>query len=70
MRRLEFLCLTLLALMTTSLDVLAQIAEHKVNIYSAGVRMAGTVLYPQALEGKKLPKRLHILRICRLGRQN
>jgi len=55
MRRLEFLCFTLLALMATSLDVLAQIAERKVDIYSEGVRMSGTVLYPQALEGKKLP---------------
>ena len=55
MRKLEFLCFTLLALMTMSLDVLAQIAERKVDIYSAGVRMTGTVLYPQALEGKKLP---------------
>ena len=55
MRRLAFLCIALLALMTTSVNVLAQIAERKVDIYSAGVRMTGTVLYPQALEGKKLP---------------
>jgi uncharacterized protein len=55
MRRLAFLSLTLLALMATSLEVLAQIAQRQVDIYSAGVRMTGTVLYPQALEGKKLP---------------
>jgi hypothetical protein len=41
--------------MATSLDVLAQIAERKVDIYSEGVRMTGTVLFPQALEGRKLP---------------
>jgi dienelactone hydrolase len=45
-----FLCLIL-----TSLDALSQLAERKVDIYSEGVRMTGTVLYPQALEGKKLP---------------
>jgi dienelactone hydrolase len=55
MRKLEFLCLALLALTATSLDALAQIAERKVEIYSEGVRMSGTVLYSQALEGSKLP---------------
>ena len=55
MRRLGFLCLTLLALMAASVDALAQIAERKVDIYSEGVRMSGTVLYPQALEGTRLP---------------
>jgi len=55
MTRLGFLCLTLLALMATSVDALAQIAERKVDIYSEGVRMSGTVLYPQALEGTRLP---------------
>ena len=45
-----FLCLAL-----TSLDALSQLAERKVDIYSEGVRMTGAVLYPQALEGKKLP---------------
>jgi dienelactone hydrolase len=39
----------------TSLDALAQLTERKVDIYSEGVRMAGTVLYPQAEEGKRLP---------------
>jgi len=55
MNRLECLCFALLALIVTSLDALAQIAERKVDIYSEGVRMSGTVFYPQALEGKKLP---------------
>jgi dienelactone hydrolase len=55
MKRLEFLCLALLTLMAMSLDAFAQIAERKVDIYSEGVRMSGIVLYPQALEGSKLP---------------
>ena len=55
MRRLAFLYISLLALMAPSVDALAQIEERKVDIYSEGVRMTGTVLYPQALEGKKLP---------------
>jgi hypothetical protein len=44
MTRLELLCIALLVLMATSPDVLAQISERKVNIYSDGVRMTGTVL--------------------------
>jgi dienelactone hydrolase len=55
MKRLQFLCLVLLALTATSLDALAQIADREVDIYSDGVRMTGTVLYPQALAGNKLP---------------
>ena len=50
------ICLSLLTLIVTSLNALAQVAERRVDIYSQGVRMSGTVLYPQAaLEGKKLP---------------
>ena len=55
MRKLALHCLALLALVATSQGSLAQLAERKVDIYSEGVRMTGTVLYPQALEGKKLP---------------
>jgi hypothetical protein len=47
--------LAFIGLILTSLDALAQLAERKVDIYSEGVRMTGSVLYPQALEGKKLP---------------
>lgn len=45
----------LLGLLPASLDAFAQLAERKVNIYSEGVRMSGTVMYAQALEGRKLP---------------
>ena len=55
MRKLALHSLALLVLIGTSLDALAQLAERKVDIYSEGVRMTGTVLYPRALEGKKLP---------------
>jgi hypothetical protein len=46
--------LAALTLIVTSLDARAQFAERKVDIYSEGVRMAGTVLSPQGAEGKKL----------------
>ena len=55
MKKLALHALALLALIGTGHDALAQLAERKVDIYSEGVRMTGTVLYPQALEGKKLP---------------
>ena len=55
MRKFPLYFFALLCLILTSLDALSQLAERKVDIYSEGVRMTGTVLYPQALEGKKLP---------------
>jgi dienelactone hydrolase len=55
MSRRVFHCLAALALILTSLDALAQLAERKVDIYSEGVRMAGRVLYPEAAAAKKLP---------------
>jgi len=39
----------------SGLDASAKLAGRKVEIYSEGVRISGLVLYPQALEGKKLP---------------
>jgi alpha-beta hydrolase superfamily lysophospholipase len=55
MRRSPLYFLVFLGLILTSLDALAQLAERKVDIFSEGVRTAGSVLYAQALEGKKLP---------------
>jgi len=55
MQRSLLYFLAFLGLIFTSLGALAQLAERKVDIYSEGVRMTGTVLYPQSLEGKKLP---------------
>ncbi|HKQ24065.1 MAG TPA: alpha/beta fold hydrolase [Burkholderiales bacterium] len=55
MRRPPLYFFVLLGLILTSLDALAQLAERKVDIYSEGVRMTGSVLYAQPLEGKKLP---------------
>ena len=55
MKKLAFHCFALLALIVMHLDALAQLSERRVDIYSEGVRVAGSVLYPQALEGKKLP---------------
>ena len=55
MNKRAFDWLAALALMVTSLDALAQIAERKVDIYSEGVRMAGTLLYPQTAAAEKLP---------------
>jgi dienelactone hydrolase len=45
----------LLALVVLSFDALAQIAERKVDVYSEGVRMSGTVLHAQAVDGQNLP---------------
>ena len=55
MKRSPLYVFALLGLILSSLDALAQLAERKVDVYSEGVRMTGSVLYPQALEGKKLP---------------
>jgi dienelactone hydrolase len=55
MRRSPLYFFAFLGLILTSVDALAQLAERKVDIYSEGVRMTGAVLYPQALEGNKLP---------------
>jgi dienelactone hydrolase len=55
MRKLAFHFLAALPLILASLDALAQLAERKVDIYSEGVRMTGTVLHPQAAEGRKFP---------------
>ncbi len=55
MKRIVLICFGLLALMVTSMDALAQLAERKVDIFSEGIRMTGAVFYPKALEGRKLP---------------
>lgn len=55
MKRTAFHFLTLLILILTSLDAVAQLSERKVDVYSEGVRMTGLVIHSQALEGKKLP---------------
>lgn len=55
MKRRALICFGLLALMVTSMDALAQLAERKVDIFSEGIRMTGAVFYPKALEGRKLP---------------
>jgi len=55
MKRPAFHFLTLLILILTSLDAVAQLSERKVDVYSEGVRMTGTVIHLQALEGRKLP---------------
>jgi uncharacterized protein len=55
MRRSPLYFFALLGLVLTSLDALAQIAERKVDLYSEGTRLSGTVFHLQALEGKKLP---------------
>jgi dienelactone hydrolase len=47
--------LATLAFIAASFDAVAQIVERKVDIYSEGVRMVGTVLHSQPVDGKKLP---------------
>jgi dienelactone hydrolase len=55
MTPLALRCVAALALLVTSLDALAQLAERKVDIYSEGVRMAGRLIYPQPAAAEKLP---------------
>ena len=55
MRRVTLKLLFLLILTFASLSAAAQTTERKVDLYSEGTRMSGTVFYLQALEGKKLP---------------
>lgn len=50
-----FRFIALLSLIVISTGAFAQIAERRVDIFSEGVRMTGTVFHAQALEGKRLP---------------
>ncbi len=45
----------LVVLVATSLPAGAEIVERKVTIFSQGLRLSGTVLYPEGPEDKKLP---------------
>lgn len=55
MKTTLYRCFVLIAFAALSVAAFAQLADRKVDIYSEGVRMTGYVIYPQALEGKKLP---------------
>jgi dienelactone hydrolase len=55
MKNTVSLCIVSLLLILSGVDALAQITARKVEIYSEGIRLSGTVFHLQSLDGKKLP---------------
>jgi len=55
MKNIVSFCIASLLLISSGVDALAQITERRVEIYSEGIRLTGTVFYLQSLDGKKLP---------------
>lgn len=55
MRRLALLSFAWLMLATAANAVLAEVVARKVDIYSEGVRMTGTLYHDRELAGRKLP---------------